>query len=297
VQGYPTAHAPLVHRLFQAIRNENDGDSYLIEWRRRQIGDPHPDKQFVPYPLAKFTGEQCRYLRYLGRLGGVRTNPTLMGGKGSNAFWMTLGRTARDIEDVNHRFTTSGTLHLTELRRNPGVVRDLEAIEFETQDCTVTETVTPGITIDDVDQVSVSFEPIQTSGWRRINLAALDGTPDLSGRRIKPRFSFARGTDSSLSPKVLGPLRLFYRERPLLVRVFQLTFQLRGTPDVRSAQDQADRLQKLQGERAQRIDGLPIDFGRVERVEIQPARDTGGGETRRRGEQRVALVQIAGWSA
>lgn len=267
IQGYPTAHAAALRWLYQIVYNPNNGHSYLIAWRFRRPGDP-TSHLLQPFPIARFPSLQSRYLRYLGTLNGVRSSLTLMGGYGSNAFHMLIGQTAREIDDSSYAYASTGNALLTELRNSPGTVKDLESCEFDLAGGTGDETVTVNVSVDggtfNALSGTLKYPAIpQRAGANAMKTNALNGVANTtgvqrllfvddsreplrwaSGYRIQPRLDLARGSTNTNSPKVLGEFRLYYRERPELVRKFQFAVTLterRGQTD-RSKRERLDAL-------------------------------------------------------
>ena len=295
VQGHPHSFAGSERWGYTVYHNEVTGNSYLLAGRPRQSGDPHgnPVSWFT---LAKFTGTDSTFLRYVGTLNGTRTNPTLTGSYGSNMFWITEPLSIRVTDDTGYRYAASGTTHLTELRRQQGVLKDIEAVELEvggTAD--VGKTVTVSIVPD--GKTAVALSPITSTGFHRI-LATQNGVPmeSLHGaRRIKPQIAYA--TDAStVSPTVVGTLRLFYRTRPLTVRVFDMTLIV-GDSNSATAEELVDALHDLvHSPGPVRLQDLDRDtvYVRIEAVEPTPIADLGGGVSSR-GTVRAVKVRAVEW--
>ena len=258
VQGRALAHAGSTKWLYQALYNDITGHTYIIAWRPAQIGDGHSNPM-TPFTIARFSSLRCDFLSYIGTVNGERTNPTLMGGYGNNAFWMTIGRSAREIDDSNYRFATgnpAGTAYLTELRRYPEIIKDLERVEFETSHCSATQTVTVAIAVDggSANVISGAYSSgnvingiVNTDGFHDIRLID-DASPNAplswaTGRRIKPELRFRTGVNTD-APRIEGTLRLYYRWRPLMVNVY--TFTIRVKDDgVGTAESYSDALLAL----------------------------------------------------
>lgn len=299
VQGRPGAAAGSTHWLYTTEYNPITGDTYLLAWQPRAEGDQH-DNVLTPYTIGKLTAMQSRFLDYIGTVNGVRTNPTLMGGAGSNAFWMTVGRTAREIDDANYRYAPSGTTYLTELRRRPGVLVDLEAIELETQHCSVSRTVTVStlVTYPNGTTATIAFPTITTNGFHRL-LASDAGVPvtTLEGLiRNKPQIAYATD-DSTQAPQTIGTFREFYRARPLRVRVFSVTLVL-GDTGTSVTEDKEKIIEALSGRNGpvalQSWDRDTV-YVRVDSVTCKEQVDRGGGADSSRGSKRIAELTMTEW--
>lgn len=251
VNGRPSAVTGGLRYLYTVEYNPTTGDSWLVAWHPREIGDGHANV-LSPFVIHKFTAQVSLFLRHIGTVNGERTNPTLIGGLGSNAFYMTEGRTARHIDDSNHRYETAGTTYLTEMRRNPGVIKDFELVEFESDNCSATNTITPGFQIDggswntlsgaiDHDDGATFNGAVNSDGLQRIALVDDGNAPHswATGRRIKPRLAYAGSASSA--PQVVGTLRLYYRWRPEMVRTFKFSIDL---TDARAGDSTAKELEE-----------------------------------------------------
>lgn len=307
VQGYPTGHAGSTKWLYQALYNEEAGDTYLIAWRPRESGDRHPHP-LTPFVIARFTDTPSRYLSYIGRANGLRTNPTLMGGYGSNAFWMTVGRTSREIDDANYRYAASGSTHLTELRRSPSTLKDVELVEFEADHCSLTQTITVSLAMDGVTAVALDGNrtygdgrtmngTVISDGFQRILATDDSGKPlaTLSGRRIKPLIAYATAS-SSAAPQLLGNFRVYYRERPLMVRVFQFTLGLAGRNEA-TAKEQVKRILDEYGSGPVSLetpDGERL-YVRVEAARTEEIVGEGGGQDSAQGTKWGATITATEW--
>lgn len=255
VQGTPTAWAASEREGYEIRYNPEDGDAYLVAWREREIGDgsSYEGGAFSPYVIAKLTGKQSRYLHWLGTVDGLRTNPTLMGGYGSDSFWITCGRTARWIDDSNYRYAAQGVTYGTELRRLRNVIADVEFVEVEVQRSDggaldANKAVTVQLAFDsgiEAGTYTAVGAPMTTAGFYRL-VASSGGVPvnTFSGvHRMKPRWVIT-SNDSTVSPQVVGPLRVYYRTRPTEIVVQQITYILDGKFGA-TPQEQEDALRAL----------------------------------------------------
>lgn len=211
---FPTNTSPITGRCtgvadagryaYMAIYNPIVDDTYICAVRPAEAEDRH-DQDYSYFPVAHFIDTSANFLRDIGTGGGVRTSPTMMGGYNDDVFWFTRGTVDREPDDSNYRFATSGTLYLTEMRRQPDWEKEVEYIEFETASCSSTETLTVKLSIDGATAEQVGV-PVTTNGYQRIN--APRGM--FRGTRIKPQVVFASGANTT-SPKLEGYLRIHYR--------------------------------------------------------------------------------------
>jgi hypothetical protein len=238
VRGYPTAQAGSTRWGYEAWYDELTGDTWICAVRPRQVGDHHTNPQSY-YPIARLTDLACEWLEIIND-SNVRTNPTLVGGYGSNMFYMTLGRIEREIDDTNYTYQTSGTTYLTELRRYPHLIKDVEAWEFESSNATAARTITLGVTADGGS--NGNYAAVTGNAFNRLlNVSAGVPLSTTSGRRIKPQLAFATNTSTS-APQVKGQLKLTYRLRPLEVNDYTFTVILKDDSIEGTAEAQADRI-------------------------------------------------------
>lgn len=208
VTGRTTGIATTAKWMYWAQYNPVTTDTYLLACRPRELGDWHPYPLSF-YTVGKLTTTVSNFLKHLGTEGG-RTNPTTVGGHGSNLFYWQEGRTARQPDDTNYTYAASGTAHLTEMRRAPHRWKVPRFIEFETANCSSTQTVTVKLSVDGGTAFQVGAT-ITSNGMQRIAVKA-----DTHGWRIKPQIDFATAS-SSASPTIVGPFRMYYDFEPMRV--------------------------------------------------------------------------------
>lgn len=233
VQGTATGVAGSPRELFTAIYNPATGDTYIVVWMpNNAISDAFSvqhSNPLSPFVIAKFTSTASNFLKWVGTVNSVRTNPTLMGGYGSNAFYITCGRTSRWLDDSNYRTALSGQTFLTELHRQPGLIKDIEWTEFESDDCAAGRTIQLALSIDDAAYVNIGSS-VTSDGQQRA-VASSGGVPSSSfhgGYRIKPRVTYTSNV-STTTPKITGgTIRIYYRVRPRTIRTFKYTLDLTG---------------------------------------------------------------------
>jgi len=299
VQGFPTATAASMRWLYEAWYNPVENDTWIIAWRERQPGDGHAFSDLSPFPIAKFNNLRCNAMLNVDDVGGLRTNPTLIGGRGSNLFYMTLGRTVQEIDDANYQFTTGGgTLYLTEMRRYPGMIKQPQAAEFKTRDCTSNTPVQLQMSVDGAAAVNVAT--VTTNGWQRV-LFASAGVPltTTTGKDIKPQFVLST-SGATLSPKIEGPLRLHFKVRPILTEYVDAVLELHDNGIDGGSEAQQDNLFAVD-EGGTVLVGEDQDMDRwyadIEKVAVRKSRagDYGGGTDSSKGQNRVAEVRLVRW--
>ena len=300
VQGYTTAVAVDEHRIWTAEYNEIDDLTYIVQWEPPAEGDGYSDRDLIPQVIAKLApGVECHFLEYIGTLDGERTNPLLIGGYDTSIFSTIIGRTAREIDDANYRFATSGTTYLTELRRHPHMIKDLEAVEFEAASTSATETITVGFQIDGAtaqtlaghstdDNGDIINGPVVTDGARRLVFLDDSGKPLTwaNGRRIKPQIALASGANTT-TPQLQGIFRLYYRLRPVLTDALSFSIVINDAQHM-SARTLQDQLSDEWGSgpvELRDLDGQTF-YVRVESVSVT--------ETDKQGN-RVASVGAVAW--
>lgn len=208
VQGRMSGFAATERWGYMAIKNDVEDDVYICAIRPRQLGDWHGNPVSF-YPIIHFSNTDCEFLAFTDKAGG-RTNPTLVGGKDSDVFWITLGRIAHEHDDGNYRFATSGTWYGTEMRRDPLYDKYPEAFELETEDCDSNKTVQVKISVDGGTAVDCGA-PITRNGLQRVKIPSR-----LHGRRLQPVLEFSSNS-STATPKVYGNLRMKYQQHPVKV--------------------------------------------------------------------------------
>ena len=299
VQGFMTAQTASARWNYEGWYNEVGADSYVLAWRTRQPGDPHPNP-LSPFPLVTVADSRVNAMLNIDNASGKRTNPTLVYGHGADTLrWITLGRQPREIEDTNYRFASAGTAYLTEMKRYPGMTKQLQAIEFETADCAAGKTVTVGVSVDGA--AAVTLTAVAANGWQRLLFADGSAVPltTTTGKNIKPQLAFATDS-SSTSPKVKGPLRLHMAVRPLLTEVVDCLLLLEDSNDTQGTSEaQEDVLFGLdEGSTVQVLEDINLDgwYANVEEVTVVTTNpQKPGAEDRSSGYTRTARVRLTRW--
>lgn len=305
VSGRFTALAGTDYWLYGIVYDEPNDDSYLVAGRPRQPGDAHPFPVSW-YVLKKFTDTNCDAMLYIGNGNGALTNPHLVSGHDDDIFYVTLGRYFREIDDSNYRFQTAGILYLTELRRQPGIIKDLTAVEFTSSSCGANDTITVGFSVDggayndlsgtlDYSSNATLNGVVNTNGFQRILFVDNSNVPLTwaTGRRIKPRLTFAANANTA-SPKVEGTFRLYYKARPVIATTYEFVLQLDESQVWGTVEDQADQLMTELGSGPLLVNLDPDNdsyYVRVEDVQVKEAQERGGGADRPSGPVRLAFVK------
>jgi len=227
VHGTVTGLAGSPREFYTIVHNECCDDSYLVLWKPQESGQHDRGEGLAPYVLAQFTDTDSRFLKWLGTVDGLRTNPTLMGGYGSGIFWMTVGRTSRWIDDANFRYAASGQTYLTEMRRSRNVLIDVEYIEGELSGTMgASQTVAVYLSLDSGAYTQVGSTQTSTGFKRFVTSSAGVPVSAFQGKhRAKPRIDYASNSSSAV-PQWVGPLTMAYRTRPTEINVWSYTLDL-----------------------------------------------------------------------
>jgi len=304
VQGYCQALAGTDRWLFASFYDEAGADSYLCAARPRQAGDPHTNP-LSWYVLYQDLDVQSRFIVDVDTANGALTSPTVYYGVGNNVAWFVRGRYPREIDDGLYRFpTASKTLYLTELRRQPSMVKDLQAVEFLSAGCAAARTLTVGFAMDggaantltgSLDHTSGATlnGVVNTNGSQRI-LFVDDSSVPLSwatGIRIKPQVAFIT-SDATISPQIIGRFRLTYQLRALLQKVYEFVVVLDEGHPAKTAEEMQDQLLTDWGAGPLAVEDPDGDsyYVKVESVQVQEVQETGGAPDRVPGFVRLATV-------
>lgn len=296
VGGYPNALEGSESGFYAAWYNPATFTSWLIWFRDYEPGDPS-FREMQPFVLMK-RSSRVSFIDEIGDLSGLRTTPAVVMGLDSNTLGYFLkGETTVEIDDSAYRFASTGTLHLTEMRRYPGMTKDLEAVEFESDDCTANLTLTFGVSVDGAAAVTLSA--VTTDAQQRLYFVS-GGVPltTTSGKRIKPQVAFATNS-SSASPKIVGgKLRLYYRVRPAHVDLYSFTVVLRQDDADGPSKTKEDALiADLKDKWVHLSEGPGFErlYVKVEDVKVRTVDDRGGGKDTKNAQIRVADVRVAAW--
>ena len=305
VQGYPTAGAGSTRWFYQAVYNSLTTTTWLLAW--------HPDSRELrpgvilsPFVIGKFAGNAvCRAMEWVGTSNQARTTQVLLLGNNTNGASMLVGETPQEIDDPAYRYVTAGTAYMTELRRYPHLLKDVEAIEFETANATVNRTITVSMVVagDAAGSTTITLtgatagvnDVISTNGYQRRLFVSDAGVPlaTATGRRLKPQFAFATN-DNSLSAQIIGPIRVYYTLRP--IQINEITIQIQLQNDARAdAYDKLLELQALENSRPVLIEDDWYGnsyYVRVASVEAPPELLQQGGSPDRPKDGQVFVVSM-----
>lgn len=310
VQGYPTGEDGNLRWYYQVVYNVTTTTSWLVAFRHdaretRVTGNgPVPVSPFVIGKIGTSTAAVSRALKWVGTANQSRSTAILLGGNGTNGFSMIMGETPQEVDDSAYRYALSGTAYMTELRRYPHLLKDLEGIEFETTGATASRTVTvTAVCSGDVSSTTVTLngttagvnDAVSTNGYQRRLFVSNAGVPNAnaSGRRIKLQFAFA--TDSSAAaPSIIGNILLHYQLRPQQIN--EVTIQLQIEDDDRNtAYDKILELQALENAGPVLVNddywGNSY-FARVAKVDVPPEFKQGGGSPDRPKEGSAYVIPM-----
>lgn len=300
VQGFMTGQAASARWSYEAWYNEVEADTTIIAWRNRLMGDGHAYSVLSPFPLVSVANARVNAIANIDTASGKRTNPTLVYGEGASTLrYLTLGRQAREISDSNYRFASTGTAYLTEMKRYPGMIKQLQAVEFETADAAAGKTVTFGVSVDGA--AAVTLTAVATNGWQRLLFVDGSAVPltTTTGKNIKPQLAFS--TDAATtSPKVKGPLRLTMKVRPRMTEQVDCVLAVVDDENYAPSKKVEDDLFALEEggtylvENDPEMDSYYVDVERVE-TDYGKSDDWGGGDDSARGIAKKARVRFVRW--
>ena len=310
VTGVATAHAGWEGWLYQAIYNPVTTSTYLIAYNLD--GDERSPINARPYVIARLSASslRCNALKYIGTANGVRTSRTLLGGIGSNGWWMTIGEPSDESDDTNYRYASSGTWYGTTMRRYPHMIKDLEAIEVETDDCAAARTATLTVYTWDASgtessvtlngSVSGVNDAIAADGVHRrlfVTNSSVPNTGAAGVRRIKPSIALSSNV-ATTSPTVEGKVRVFYWLRSIMATEHVVFFELDGSiPGKVAAEQETDLLNLVDGSGpVALIDNFgDTKYVTVTQVEVVEALDKGRGAEQTPTPVQMARVRMVEW--
>ena len=180
------------------------------------------------------------------------------------------------------------------------MLKDVEAVEFTAGgDVAAGRTIIVAISLDGAAAQVLST--VSTVGHQRL-LTTSAGVPDTAfqgGRNLKPEARYITGT-ATLTPQITSTLRVFYRIRPLTIRTWTVTLELRDDPAGETAEEQEDTLYALV--RAQSAGPVELQswdkdtiYVRVTSMKPTEAQNRGGGADSERGSVRLVDVLLEEW--
>ena len=300
VQGFMTGQAASARWSYESWYNEVEADTAIIAWRNRMTGDGHAYSVLSPFPLVSVANARVNAIANIDNASGKRTNPTLVYGEGASTLrYLTLGRKAREIDDSNYRYASTGTAYLTEMKRYPGMIKQLQAVEFETDDCDANKTVTFGVSVDGA--AAVTLTAVATDGWQRLLFVDGSSVPltTTTGKNIKPQLALATNS-SSTSPKVKGPVRLTMKVRPRMTEYVDCVLAIPDDDNYAPSNKVEDDLFALEEGGTYLVENDPqmgtyyVDVERVE-TDYGKSDDWGGGDDSARGIAKKAKVRFVKW--
>ena len=297
VQGTVTGLAGSPREMFTAIFDPCGCYTFLVVWKPQE-GDHDRGARLYPYVIARFEDTPSDFLSWIGTVNGLRANPTLMGGYGSDAFWITCGRTARWIDDANYRYALSGQTYLTEMRRERNVLVDVEYIEGELSG-TMDDNKTVGVYLSlDGGSYTQIGETQTSTGFKRF-IASSAGVPVSafqSKHRAKPRIDYSSDSSSAV-PQWVGPLTMAYRTRPTEINIYRYVIDL-PTDNVDTAYGYEEFLHNLSLDIPQEFESHDRQnlYVRVKSVEFDNIDAVGNSAIDSRGLRRQATVTLEEWT-
>lgn len=188
--------------------------TYLCAFRRRSDGDWH-QQEMSYYPIVTLgDGLECNFGIYTGTEGG-RTLPTIVFGRDSDAGWFSEGRLDYFPSDTSYTYATSGSAYLTELRRFPNKVKRPTRFWFWAEGLSADETITVSLRTDSSGTAQVPTWIINaaddgaTAGWCSRTLLP-EESKSVSGHRLQPVLTLARGSTATNTPKITGRFYMDY---------------------------------------------------------------------------------------
>lgn len=309
VMGEYRAAAGGLRWLYTSVYNAQDDRTYIVAGRMRQAMDPHGNL-ISWYTIAQLgAGIECDALKVIDPGESARTNPILVGGSDSNVWWATLGRMTREPYDGNYVYAASGTWYGTEMRRNPGMIKDLVRAEFYTAGAAAARTITLGFAIDgttttltgtlDHSGGATLNGAVDSNGYQ--NILFVDNSNArhswASGRFIAPQLVFATNT-SATSPVVQGMLKVSYYERPPTMQELSFALVLDESNPRSSAEQQQDQIFSEWGAGPvvvqEDVDGDTYTIRLVD-VQVKEVQNPGGRADESKGTVRIAMCRGIIW--
>lgn len=213
-QGLPTAIWPYKDALFMAVKDV-DGDAYILrgEFGLQTGGSGQPDW----YPFCVIPEETVDMIASTAQrpVDGLQPSSTLLMGIGSNAGYVILGRTERDIDDPDYLFTTGSDLTWTgtTMLRSSNMHKNIKYFVLLCEDLTNPDQIQVQVKVDNGDYVNVG-SAVTTAGHKFVRPVTA-GVPqtDVNGHTYKPRL-VVNSTQTQEPVKIRGTLDMVYDERP-----------------------------------------------------------------------------------
>ena len=191
--------------------------SYLCAARNKDNQDWHRNPVSY-FPLASLgAGIECAAAIYTGIEGNTdRTLGMVVLGKDADVCYFNEGRSDRFYEDTAYTYAASGTLYLTEMRREKGFYKDIQYFILETENCTASETLTLSVTGRDRYGTSFTTQiggPINSNGIHKVY--ARGNSELFKSEIVKPQVVWARGGTTTASPRLRGKIQMAYETIPM----------------------------------------------------------------------------------
>lgn len=322
VHGQVTAFAGSELWLYLAFADDVVASGSYFMAMRPESDQRHP-LGYAPY-LMNYTGSLgilappaldsttfCHAMKYIGTVNGLRSRPTLLLGNDDDLTWTTIGATQDETADTSYRFTEYGEWFGTELRRYSHLVKDMEAVEVETSDCTASRSATLSCRVTSTAGVQTTVtlngaltgvNDAITSDGRQRRLWVNDSNVPLttaSGIRLRPRVELSTNVATD-SPTLEGVLRIYYRVRPIMTREILAFFVLDGSTPGKVATEKLTDLQNLVDQSGPVLLS-PDAFGdalyvKVKKVDVLEMQDKGRGQEQTPTPVQVARVEMVEWA-
>lgn len=305
IVGFPTGFSGWERWGYMPYYSEVDSKTYLLAFDPKR-NDGRTPLGMSPYAIANLGTRRSDAVLYIGTVNGLRSRGTVVGGYGQDLYYFTIGSTREELDDSSYAFAASGTLYMTELRRNRGTTVDLEWIQVEASGCAAARTLTLAVRVIDTTgsssvitlngSVTGVNDAITANGRSRRYFVDNSSVPltTVSGVRVRPQVAYATNT-SATSPVLEGKLLVGYRERPAQVRVYDLVLVL-TTDNVSTEDDKESDLFSAQESGAllvaEDIDGATSYYVRVENLDVTEVIENGGGRDNLSAKTRVAKVRL-----
>lgn len=296
VQGIPVALAiTAVNTVAMVIYNPVTANYWLLEGHPREAGEWH-NCPFSWHVIGNLSTTAVEHMTWVGTGDAARTQPALVIGQTSNMTYTNYGRTNRHPDDTGYTYSLSGQLYLTELRREPNLVKDVIAAEFFTAGCAASRTIDVAVSGNGGAYSAYGTTTVTTNGQQRL-LFQSGGVPQghSAGYRIKPRLTFTSNA-ATASPRIEGKFTLQYNVRPTMIDVVEVALVLDEANNF-TVEEQADTLLAMWG-------GLPLivtedanmdtAYYRVASVSVEEVQEQGGPDGGR-GPVQIATIQLEKW--
>lgn len=237
IDGYPTAVLAYKENLWVAYLTST-GDTHIL---RGTFGPETADTGRPEWYEFRFlSGVECHAL---GATTG-RDNPTLVVAEGPTPTYYTLGRRGRDIADSNYRFDTGGgTWFGTTMMRTAGMLANIRAARFYTENCDSAATWQLAISVNEGSYVNIG-DAVTTNGLQTVRPTSSNvPLSTVHGSYFKPRLT--QVNDDTQNPsQIRGFLDVTYDERPETVTQHEIMVVL-GQGDFPSEETEWSALNNL----------------------------------------------------